>query len=180
MKIYRLIWKSTISHRIPEAFLWFSIVFIHHKWQGATLLSLWAEVASRGTVRLKTLDNRKRVNFRKISKLSVDKKGYKNEKLEIAQEKGTKLSIKLSIKVLLYLTLSVVLNIFCEGLSVKTILTWSPSPDTMQLSVSAIFNISKIFLAVKLDIQSNGNVTNGSILNFSKSTISCFILQYKL
>ena len=140
------------------------------------------QVLSRDTERLKTVDNRKRVNFRKISKLSVDKKGYKSEKLEIAQEKGTKLSIRnyLSIKVLLYLILAVVLNIFCEGLSTKTISTSSLSPDTMQLSVSAIFSISKIFLTAKLDIQSNGDVTKGNILNFSKSTISCFILQYKL
>ena len=140
------------------------------------------EVLSRDTERLKTVDNRKRVNFRKISKLSVDKKGCKIEKLEIAQEKGTKLSIRnyLSIKVLLYLILAVVLNIFCEGLSTKTISTSSLSPDTMQLSVSAIFSISKIFLTAKLDIQSNGDVTKGNILNFSKSTISCFILQYKL
>ena len=140
------------------------------------------EVLSRDTERLKTVDNRKRVNFRKISKLSVDKKGCKSEKLEIAQEKGTKLSIRnyLSIKVLLYLILTVVLNIFCEGLSTKTISTSSLSPDTMQLSVSAIFSISKIFLTAKLDIQSNGDVTKGNILNFSKSTISCFILQYKL
>ena len=140
------------------------------------------EVLSRDTEGLKTVDNRKRVNFRKISKLSVDKKGCKSEKLEIAQEKGTKLSIRnyLSIKVLLYLILAVVLNIFCEGLSTKTISTSSLSPDTMQLSVSAIFSISKIFLTAKLDIQSNGDVTKGNILNFSKSTISCFILQYKL
>ena len=140
------------------------------------------EVLSRDTERLKTVDNRKRANFRKISKLSVDKKGCKSEKLEIAQEKGTKLSIRnyLSIKVLLYLILAVVLNIFCEGLSTKTISTSSLSPDTMQLSVSAIFSISKIFLTAKLDIQSNGDVTKGNILNFSKSTISCFILQYKL
>lgn len=54
-------------------------------------------------------------------------------------------------------------GIFCERLPGIIIFTWPLHPDPMQFTTLAIFRIPKAILAVKLDIQGNGDVTNGCI-----------------
>lgn len=49
----------------------------------------------------------------------------------------------------------------------------------LQVKNLTIFSISKAFVLVKLDIQSNRNVASGCIFNFFKSNIFHFILKYK-
>lgn len=49
----------------------------------------------------------------------------------------------------------------------------------LQVKNVTIFSISKAFVLVKLDIQSNRNVASGCIFNFFKSNIFHFILKYK-
>ena len=59
--------------------------------------------------------------------------------------KSARSAIKIFIKVVLYLISKIDPNIFFKGFSDK------------------IFSVSKAFLAVKFDIQSNGDVKNGAI-----------------
>ena len=52
---------------------------------------------------------------------------------------------------------------FSDGLyQNKKLFSWR-SPDPLGFTIAVIFSISKAFYAVKIDIQSNGEVTNSYI-----------------
>ena len=104
---------------------------------------------------------------------------FQSENLVIMQKNWTKSAIKFSLNALVYLISYIGLNIFCKKLSEKIFFTSTLGPGHLKFTISVIFNISEAFLAFKLGIQSNGDVTHGCIFIFWKSTISYFIFKYK-
>ena len=61
---------------------------------------------------------------------------------------------------------------FCEGLSEKKIFVSYLDLDLYGVDNFVNFNILKALDALIIDVQSKGDVTNGCISHFSKSTIS--------